>query len=62
MSKQKLDELESSVFNMSQKLEHVHPHSIIAEDVNVSDIISLLSRCKDFIDFAKFEFGENITQ
>lgn len=61
MAEQKVEELEASILNMSAKLEQVSPYSIIAENVNVSDIKSLLSRCRDFVDFMKFEIGENVT-
>ena len=51
MAEQKVEELEASILNMSAKLEQVSPYSIIAENVNVSDIKSLLSRCKDFLQY-----------
>jgi len=62
MKEKKIEELESSIINMSDKLECVSPDSIIAENINVSDIVTLLCRYRDFVDFAKFEFGESITQ
>ena len=60
--REKLEELEASILNTIEKLEVVSQDSIIAENINVADIKTLLSRCRDFVDFAKFEFGETITQ
>lgn len=50
-------ELEVAVKDILNKIENLGED----EDMDVQEIVDTLERCRDFIDFCKFEFGENIT-
>jgi hypothetical protein len=52
------NELEQQVINVLNKIEALGEN----ESMEVTEIINVLERCRDFIDFCKFEFGEDITE
>lgn len=54
-------ELEEHVGKIHQKLKDVSPNMVIVDDITVGEIVNLLINVRSFIDYCKFEFGNDIT-
>lgn len=55
------EELEVLVKETYNKIKDVHGGNIITENLTFSELKYVFERVINFIDFAKFEFGEDIT-
>lgn len=54
-------ELEKYVVETLNKIKNMSDDKYIIENLSVKELKDVLSRVRDFIDYTKFEFGEDIT-
>jgi len=54
-------ELEEAVIDMLEKMVSLDDTTLIAYNLNAKELKKLLVRVMNFIDYAKFEFGEDVT-
>ena len=55
-------ELEYLAIEIKVKLDSVSNDVAIGNNLTIGDLKEFLQRVSDFIDFCKFEFGEDITE
>lgn len=60
--KEELKDLEQAVLNIASKIKELPNYTMVAKDLQMIELKQTITRCSEFIDFAKFEFGEDIIE